>query len=399
MTEDAADARLDRRPPALGCSLRNACSSGKPRVTIAPSTATGRQATISGLVGGWALSWATMAGQAASSCSSSGSAAAGSSAVGGRLRAAASGRVGRRGGRSAVGRGASGAVRRARAASARASSARRVVGVGCGCRCRRGRGCRGLGVAGVAVPRVDRSARRVAPASRRSGLGGGVPGGVAGSGFAAGRCAAGDGAAEPVGTEPASLDDGAPGANIASSSWKRRPPMPARFGSIAASRRPAAARAAGSWRTAAGSARPAISSARIASTAWSSSARTSRPRSSSVVEEGDAGRAVAADEVIDERVHDLGVGQAEQVADGRLVDPLGRGRQELVEHRLRVAHAAGGQPGDEVDRGRHRRPGRRPRGSGRACPRSRRRSGGGRRTAGGATGWPAGSPTARSRRT
>ncbi len=52
-------------------SLRNACSSGKPRVTIAPSTATGRQATMSGFVGGCALSCATMAGQAARSCSSS----------------------------------------------------------------------------------------------------------------------------------------------------------------------------------------------------------------------------------------------------------------------------------------------------------------------------------------
>ncbi len=69
------------------------------------------------------------------------------------------------------------------------------------------------------------------------------------------------------------------------------------------------------------------------------------------VEQGDAGGAVAADEVVDEGLDDLRVGQAEQVADGRLVDPLGRGRQQLVEHRLGVAHPAGGQPGDEVDGG------------------------------------------------
>ena len=57
------------------------------------------------------------------------------------------------------------------------------------------------------------------------------------------------------------------------------------------------------------------------------------------VEQGDAGRPVTADEVIDERLDDLGVGEAEQVADVRLVDPVGRGRQELVEHRFGVAHA------------------------------------------------------------
>ena len=49
-------------------------------------------------------------------------------------------------------------------------------------------------------------------------------------------------------------------------------------------------------------------------------------------------------------VDDLGVGQTEQVADVRLLDPLRRGRQELVEHRLGVAHPAGGQPGDQMDR-------------------------------------------------
>ena len=48
----------------------------------------------------------------------------------------------------------------------------------------------------------------------------------------------------------------------------------------------------------------------------------------------------------------LGVGQPEQVADVAFLDPLRRRGQELVEHRFGVAHAAGGEPGDEVDGGR-----------------------------------------------
>ena len=39
----------------------------------------------------------------------------------------------------------------------------------------------------------------------------------------------------------------------------------------------------------------------------------------------------------------------EEVADVGLVDPVGRRRQELVEHRFGVAHPAGGEPGDEAD--------------------------------------------------
>ena len=74
------------------------------------------------------------------------------------------------------------------------------------------------------------------------------------------------------------------------------------------------------------------------------------------VEQRDPGRAVASDEVVDERLDDLGVDQAEQVADVGLVDPLGRGREQLVEHRFCVAHPAGGEPGDEVERGRLRLP-------------------------------------------
>ena len=132
--------------------------------------------------------------------------------------------------------------------------------------------------------------------------------------------------------------------------------MPARFGSMAASRRPAAARAAGSWR-----ARGRIverrrsSSARIASTTWS----RKRPEVAAallelVEERARRRRASPRTRASTNAVDDLGVGQAEQVADVGLVDPLGRRRQELVEHRLGVAHAAGGEPGDQVDRARRR---------------------------------------------
>ena len=67
------------------------------------------------------------------------------------------------------------------------------------------------------------------------------------------------------------------------------------------------------------------------------------------VEQGDAGRPIASNEVIDERLHELGVSQAEEVADMALLDPLRRRRQELVEHRFGVAHPAGREPGDEVE--------------------------------------------------
>ena len=58
-----ADACLDRGRRRSAASLRNAWSSGKPRVTTTPSTATGRHATMSGFVGGFMLSAATIAGQ------------------------------------------------------------------------------------------------------------------------------------------------------------------------------------------------------------------------------------------------------------------------------------------------------------------------------------------------
>jgi hypothetical protein len=67
------------------------------------------------------------------------------------------------------------------------------------------------------------------------------------------------------------------------------------------------------------------------------------------VEERDAGRAVARHQMVDEGRHDLRVGESEQVTDGRFLDDVRGGREELVEHRLGVAHAARSQSGDEVD--------------------------------------------------
>ena len=71
-----------------------------------------------------------------------------------------------------------------------------------------------------------------------------------------------------------------------------------------------------------------------------------------LVEDGDAGHSIAGDQRGDEPIDGLGLGQAEQVADAGLVDPAAGRREQLVEHRLGVAHPAGGEPGDEVDRGR-----------------------------------------------
>ena len=68
------------------------------------------------------------------------------------------------------------------------------------------------------------------------------------------------------------------------------------------------------------------------------------------VEEPNADEGIGRDERVDEGRHGLRVGQAEQVADVGLVEPVGGRRQQLVEHRLRVAHAAGREPRDEVDR-------------------------------------------------
>ena len=56
------------------------------------------------------------------------------------------------------------------------------------------------------------------------------------------------------------------------------------------------------------------------------------------------------DERAEERVDRLLVDQAEDLADAVGRQRAGIRREELVEHRLGVAHAAGGQAGDQVDR-------------------------------------------------
>ena len=143
---------------ARPASLRNACSSGKPRVTIAPSTATGRQSMMSGLVGGWALSWATIAGQAARSSSRSASAAP-SAAV----------RGGRRSGGARRGAGGGGRRRRRprRATAAPAGRRRRRAGVGASGAVG---AVGGLGAASASAARSARRRRRTAGGRRRGRL-------------------------------------------------------------------------------------------------------------------------------------------------------------------------------------------------------------------------------------
>ena len=157
-------------------------------------------------------------------------------------------------------------------------------------------------------------------------------------------------------------------ANRASSSCRRRPPMPARSGSMAMSRRATAVRAAPrSVPPDAGlrdeprpngfdhlvQQRPRVAAALLES-----------------VEDLDARGGVAGQQRLDESVDGRGVGETEQVADGGLGDDVGRHRQQLVEDRLGVAHAAGGEAGDERERAGLDRSGRRLRGSAPACPRS-----------------------------
>ena len=68
-----------------------------------------------------------------------------------------------------------------------------------------------------------------------------------------------------------------------------------------------------------------------------------------VVEDPHARRHVPADQRVDEPADRLGIGEPEQAADAGLVDRAVAGGQELVEHRLGVAHAARGEPRDEPD--------------------------------------------------
>ena len=61
------------------------------------------------------------------------------------------------------------------------------------------------------------------------------------------------------------------------------------------------------------------------------------------------GEGIVGDEGVDEPVDRLRVGQSEQVAHPWLVELVCRRRQQLVEHRLGVPHAAGGEAGDQVN--------------------------------------------------
>ena len=69
-----------------------------------------------------------------------------------------------------------------------------------------------------------------------------------------------------------------------------------------------------------------------------------------LVEQADAVERVAAGEAATKRSTVSTVGEAEQVAHRVGVDLLDAARDDLVEHRLGVAHATGGALGDQVDR-------------------------------------------------
>ena len=159
-------------------------------------------------------------------------------------------------------------------------------------------------------------------------------------------------------------------ARTTSSSWKRRPPGPSRAGSIAARRRPNAVSAAVSRVAALGQAgheavpdglhdlveeRPDVAAALV-----------------EFVEDRQAGQPIAVDERPQEAVDRLAAGQAEGVADAVGGQPLAGAGQQLVEHRLGVAHAAGGEAGDEGDRVVVGLAAISARGCGAACPRSGR---------------------------
>ena len=65
------------------------------------------------------------------------------------------------------------------------------------------------------------------------------------------------------------------------------------------------------------------------------------------IEDGDAGRDVTGQQRLDEPIDRGGVGHAEQLANGGFGDGVGRRRQQLVEDRLGVPHAAGGESRDQ----------------------------------------------------
>ncbi len=114
-----------------------------------------------------------------------------------------------------------------------------------------------------------------------------------------------------------------------------------------AARRRAAAATDGS--VPARDASPASNRARRASTTWSRNTRRSRPRSSSRSSRSMPAAASPLGERVDEPVHELTLGEAEQLAHGLGLDAVrGRG-EELVEDRLGVAHPARGQAGHDRD--------------------------------------------------
>ena len=86
------------------------------------------------------------------------------------------------------------------------------------------------------------------------------------------------------------------------------------------------------------------------------------------VQERDARGRVARRQRGGEAVHEVRVGEAQEVTHGIRLDHAGRRREQLVKDRLGVAHAAGGQAGDHRDGLRAPPRGRRRPGSAPACP-------------------------------
>ena len=70
-----------------------------------------------------------------------------------------------------------------------------------------------------------------------------------------------------------------------------------------------------------------------------------------LVEDPEPSDRITIDERRQKSIDGLAFGQPEQVADLSFVDPSARRAEQLVEHRLGIAHPAGGEPGDQVKRG------------------------------------------------
>ncbi len=113
---------------------------------------------------------------------------------------------------------------------------------------------------------------------------------------------------------------------------------------------------------------------RSRATSWSAKAGRSRPLASSRSRTLMPSKRSATSHGRQEGVDLLLVGHAQQVAHAIGGDGLDAGAEELVEHRLGIAHAAGGQVRDERDGLVIGASGRPPRGSVAACPRSARPS-------------------------